>query len=445
MNSTVKISQANAAARTEELRYQSGFGNEFATEALPGALPIGQNSPQRTPFGLYAELLSGTAFTAPRHCNRRTWTYRIRPSASHPAFAPYRAGTVASAPFNQTPTSPDRLRWDPLPLPASSQEIDFVDGIYTYAGNGSVDMQIGCAAHLYSANSSMQRVFTDSDGELLIMPQLGGLVIESELGRLGITPGEICVIPRGVRFRVMLADGASRGYICENYGNAFQLPELGPIGSNGLANSRDFQTPSAWFEDRDEPTAIVCKFLGQLWTTTLDHSPLDVVAWHGNYAPYKYDLSRFNAVNTVSFDHIDPSVFTVLTSLSEIAGTANVDFVIFPPRWVVSEHTFRPPWYHRNLTSEFMGLICGLHDAKLEGFTPGGASLHNCMCAHGPDLASYEKGVAADLAPQYIKDTLAFMFESRFVFRPTALALSAGHRQRNYDDCWKELPRGFTG
>ncbi len=278
---------------------------------------------------------------------------------------------------------------------------------------------------------------------MLIVPQLGCLLIETELGRLTIAPGEIGVIPRGVRFRVKLLDGPSRGYVCENYGNPFQLPELGPIGSNGLANARDFQTPAAWFEDINEPTEIVCKFLGRLWTTTLEHSPFDVVAWHGNYAPYKYDLSRFNAINSVSFDHIDPSIFTVLTSPSEMPGTANVDLVIFPPRWIVSEHTFRPPWYHRNVMSEFMGLICGIYDAKLEGFTPGGASLHNCMTAHGPDQTSCERAVDADLKPHYIKDTLAFMFESRFVFRPTAAALNASHRQQDYDDCWKGLSRRF--
>jgi homogentisate 1,2-dioxygenase len=425
------------------LHYQIGFGNEFATEALAGALPIGQNSPQRTPFGLYAELLSGNAFTAPRHRNRRTWTYRIRPSASHPPFGPLETRTFYGTPFDQAPTPPDRLRWDPLPLPESSQSVDFIEGIHTYAGNGKIEMQIGCAAHMYRANASMRRVFSNSDGEMLIVPQVGHLLIETELGRLAITPGEIGVIPRGVRFRVKLL-GPSRGYVCENFGNGFQLPELGPIGSNGLANSRDFQTPIAWFEDSDEPTEVICKFLGRQWVTTLDRSPFDVVAWHGNCAPYKYDLARFNTINTVSFDHIDPSIFTVLTSPSETAGTANVDFVIFPPRWIVAEHTFRPPWYHRNFMSEFMGLVCGVYDAKLEGFTPGGASLHNSFTAHGPDQASYERAVSADLKPHYIKDTLAFMFESRYVFRPTALALNAAHRQRNYDDCWKGLPRRFT-
>lgn len=419
--------------------YQSGFGNEFATEALAGALPIGQNSPQRAPHGLYPELLSGTAFTAPRANNRRTWTYRLRPSAAHRAFKRKGHSTLRGTPFQEIYTPPNRLRWDPLPLPDEAEAIDFINGLHTYAGNGDIEMQVGCAVHLYSANSSMRRVFSNSDGELLIVPQQGRLQLDTELGRLAIQPGEIAVIPRGVKFRVALPDRASRGYVCENYGHCFRLPELGPIGSNGLANPRDFQTPVAWFEDRREPTDIVTKFLGQLWSTELDRSPFDVVAWHGNYAPYKYDLARFNTVNSVSFDHIDPSIFTVLTSLTDTPGTANIDFVIFPPRWIVSEHTFRPPWYHRNIMSEFMGLVRGIYDAKLTGFTPGGASLHNCMTAHGPDKASHERAVGADLKPHYIEDTLAFMFESRYVFRPTAHAMGAPYLQADYDACWQGL------
>jgi homogentisate 1,2-dioxygenase len=427
------------------LRYQSGFGNEFATEALAGALPEGQNSPQRAPYGLYAELISGTAFTAPRANNRRTWTYRLRPSAAHPRFKRESQGNLRGAPFHEADTAPDRLRWDPLPFPGEGTAVDFIDGLHTYAGNGDIEMQVGCAAHAYCANTAMQRVFSNSDGEFLIVPQQGALQLDTELGRLHVTPGEIAVIPRGVKFRAGLPDGPSRGYICENYGNPLRLPELGPIGSNGLANPRDFLTPVAWYEDRREPTQIVTKFLGKLWSTQLDRSPFEIVAWHGNYAPYKYDLARYNAVNTVSFDHIDPSVFTVLTSLTETPGTANVDFVIFPPRWVVSEHTFRPPWYHRNFMSEFMGLVRGIYDAKLTGFTPGGASLHNCMTAHGPDVTSHDRAVAADLKPHYIADTLAFMFESRYVFRPTALAMSSPSLQGNYDDCWAGLASKFTG
>ena len=421
--------------------YGSGFGNEFATEAVPGALPEGRNSPQRVAFGLYAEQLSGTAFTAPRAENKRSWLYRLRPTASHSPYKPYEGGKLLrSGPFDEVPPSPNRLRWDPLPLP--TEATDFVDGLVTYAGNGDVGAGAGIGVHLYAANRSMEnRVFYNADGELLIVPQEGALRFLTELGVLSVSPGEIVVIPRGVRFRVDLAEGPARGYVCENYGALFKLPDLGPIGSNGLANPRDFLTPHAWFEDRDEPTEVVQKFQGRLWTTTLDHSPLDVVAWHGNLAPYKYDLANFNTIGTVSFDHPDPSIFTVLTSPSEIAGTANCDFVIFPPRWMVAEDTFRPPWFHRNVMSEFMGLIHGAYDAKAGGFAPGGASLHNCMSGHGPDRDSYEGAIKADLKPHKIENTMAFMFESRWVIRPTRFATEAPIAQLDYDDCWANFTK----
>ena len=425
----------------------TGFSGHFQTEAVPGALPVGRNSPQKTPFGLYTEQLSGTAFTAPRAENRRSWLYRIRPSANHGPFTPYDgAPLLKSGPFQDAAPSPNRLRWDPLPLP--DRPVDFVDGLVTYAGNGDVASGAGMAVHLYAATRDMQdRVLFSADGEWLFVPQQGRLRLKTELGVIDIKPLQIAVIPRGVRFAVELPDGAARGYVCENYGAPFRLPELGPIGANGLANPRDFEIPQAWFEDRDQPTQLIQKFQGALWATTLDHSPLDVVAWHGNLAPYAYDLTRFNVINSVSFDHPDPSIFTVLTSPSEVAGTANCDFVIFPPRWMVAEDTFRPPWFHRNVMSEFMGLIEGAYDAKEGGgFAPGGASLHNQMNGHGPDLASYGKAVAAELAPQKIAGTMAFMLESRWVIRPTPWALQTPLMQLDYDTVWEgfrkaELPR----
>jgi homogentisate 1,2-dioxygenase len=434
MNVQTPITAAEAAT-------MPGFGNHFATEAVPGALPIGRNSPQKVPFGLYAEQLSGTAFTAPRAENKRSWLYRLRPTASHKPFAPYpRAALLRSGPFDDVPPSPNRLRWDPLPLPVEAT--DFVDGLVTYAGNGDAGTGAGIAIHLYVATASMEgRVFYSADGELLIVPQQGRLLIATELGRLAVAPGEIAVVPRGVRFRVELTDGAARGYVCENYGALFRLPDLGPIGANGLANPRDFETPTAWFEDVDGAVEVVQKFAGKLWTCTLDHSPLDVVAWHGNLAPYKYDLARFNTINTVSFDHPDPSIFTVLTSPSDTAGTANCDFVIFPPRWMVAEDTFRPPWFHRNVMSEFMGLIHGAYDAKEGGFAPGGASLHNCMAGHGPDLASWEKASTAELKPVKIDNTMAFMFESRWIIRPTRWASETELCQLDYDECWAGFPK----
>ena len=430
-----------------EPTYLTGFGNHFATEAVEGSLPIGRNSPQKVPFGLYAEQLSGTAFTAPRTENRRSWLYRLRPTANHAPFTPYE-GTPAlrTAPSRQATATPNRLRWDPLPYP--EKNTDFLDGLTNYAANGDAHAQVGVGVHLYAATADMERrAFLNADGEMLIVPQDGALLIETELGRMEVPPLQIALIPRGLRFRVKLPQGRARGYICENYGAPFRLPDLGPIGSNGLANPRDFETPAAWYEDRDEPFEIVQKFQGGLWRTELGHSPFDVVAWHGNLVPARYDLTRFNTIGTVSFDHPDPSIFTVLTSPTERAGVANCDFVIFPPRWMVAEDTFRPPWFHRNVMSEFMGLIHGAYDAKEGGFAPGGASLHNQMSGHGPDRASYEKAVSAELAPAKIENTMAFMFESNLVFVPTQEALDSPSCQPDYDEAWSgfekaEVPRG---
>jgi homogentisate 1,2-dioxygenase len=429
--------------RTDEIRYQTGFANEFATEAVPGALPVGQNAPQRHLLGLYTEQFSGTPFTAPRAVNRRTWTYRIRPSVTHRPYEEFPMGLMRSGPFNETPTTPNQLRWDPLPLP--DKATDFIDGMITLGGNGDPATQAGIAIYLYAANASMHdRFFANADGEMLIVPQLGSLSLHTELGILEVAPGEICVIPRGVKFRVELPDNQARGYICENYGLTFRLPELGPIGANGLANPRDFKSPTAAYEDRDGEFHIVSKFLGRLWQALIDHSPLDVVAWHGNYAPYKYDMALFNCINTVSFDHPDPSIYTVLTAPSVVPGTANCDFAIFPPRWMVAEHTFRPPWFHRNLMNEFMGLIFGAYDAKAEGFVPGGASLHNCMAGHGPDAETFERASAAALAPQYLGNTLAFMFETQFAVRPTEFAMKSRILQHEYFECWQGLRKRFV-
>jgi homogentisate 1,2-dioxygenase len=433
------------------LQYQTGFGNHFATEALPGALPVGQNSPQRAPYGLYAEGLSGTSFTSPRAENRRTWTYRIRPSATHEPFRRIGNGLVRCTPFDEVETPPTQMRWDPFPLPENPT--DFVEGLRTMGGNGDAGARFGMAAHIYVANRSMtDRVFFDSDGELLIVPQTGRLRLVTELGLLEVAPRELGIVPRGVRFRVELPDaggrgggGDARGYVCENFGAPFRLPELGPIGSNGLANPRDFQSPAAWFEDRDAPYQLVTKFGGQLWVAGMDHSPLDVVAWHGNLTPYKYDLALFNVLGTVSYDHPDPSLYTVLTSPSDTPGTANVDFVAFCPRWLVGEHTFRPPWFHRNVMSEFMGLLFGQHDSKAEGFLPGGASLHNSWAPHGPDAITFERASAATLEPQKLEGSMAIMFETRYVFRITRSALEAAELQKDYWKSWQGLRKRFDG
>jgi homogentisate 1,2-dioxygenase len=433
---------AQVATETTAPPYQIGFPNQFETEALPQALPT-QNSPQRCPYGLYAEQLSGTAFTAPRASNRRSWLYRIQPAARQGSFEP-RAHAGLMAPDVALEITPDRLRWDPLPLP--SAPTDFIDGLITFAANGDAGAQFGAAIHLYGANRSMvRRAFYSADGELLIVPQLGRLLLITELGRLLIEPLEIAVIPRGVRFRVELPDGTARGYVCENFGALLRLPDLGPIGSNGLACERDFRVPVAAYEDVAEHYELLAKFGGRLWSTVLDHSPFDVVAWRGNYTAYKYDLRCFNTIGSISFDHPDPSIFVVLQSPTDTPGVDNLDFVVFPPRWLVMEHTFRPAWYHRNVASEFMGLIRGVYDAKAGGFVPGGASLHNCMSAHGPDAASYESATRADTrAPEHLLDTMAFMFETRLPLGVTPYALTTPLRQAAYADCWQGLKSHFT-
>ena len=426
-----------------DLKFQSGFGNQFATEAVPGALPVGRNSPQQAPHGLYAELLSGSAFTAPRADNRRSWLYRRRPSVAvggyeRLALPLWKTGAAAGA---EVP--PDPLRWHPTAMP--SEALDFVDGMRTIVVNGDADAQSGVAAHLALVTRSMQRrAFVNADGELLIVPQSGCFTITTEFGVLRVAPGEVALLPRGMLFKVAV-DGPSSAYVCENYGAAFRLPELGPIGSNGLASARDFLAPVAAYEQDDAGDyQIVKKFGGQFWVAAQRHTPFNVVAWHGNLAPLQYDTRHFMTIGSISFDHPDPSIFTVLTSPSDTPGTANCDFVIFPPRWLVAEDTFRPPWYHRNLMSEFMGLVYGQYDAKPEGFKPGGASLHNAMVPHGPDAEAFDKASNAALAPHKLDATLAFMFESRWRFHPTEFALKGGALDAAYADCWAGLQDRFA-
>ena len=434
------------------IQYQSGFGNEFSTEALPGALPVGQNTPQRCAYGLYAEQLSGAAFTVPRHSQQRTWLYRIRPSV------------LADIPFELFPHehiqketnfihTPNQLRWDPLPVPdLDDGKVDFLQGWHTVAGSGKDAGSVtkhGISIHMYASNASMSdSAMYNSDGDLLIVPQTGILHIQTELGWLHVAPLEICVIPRGIKFAVHLPDGQSRGYILETYnGNHFELPDLGPIGANGLANPRDFLYPVASDDKtRSASMTLYNTYGSQLWKTSLSHSPFDVVAWHGNYSPYKYDLTKFNTINSVSFDHIDPSIFTVLTCKSTVPGVAIADFVIFPPRWSVSDHSFRPPYYHRNCMSEYMGNITGVYEAKEHGFLPGGGSLHSIMSAHGPDRDAFEKATQdPDLKPQRIAENcMSFMFESSLFLGVTPFALEHHTLQKNYPQVWAGLEYHFT-
>ncbi len=426
--------------------YMPGFGNDFETEALTGALPSGQNSPQRCAYGLYAEQLSGSPFTAPRGINERSWLYRIRPSVKHTGrFAKTELPFWKTAPcLDEHDLAIGQLRWGPPPMP--NEATTFVSGIRTMTTAGDVNTQTGMAAAVFLVNRSMEdEYFFNADGEMLVVPQSGGLRFWTELGRIEVTPGEICIIPRGMKFRAELIDGPARGYLCENYGAKFTLPDRGPIGANCLANPRDFKTPVAAFEDKETPSELTVKWGGKFYVTKIGHSPLDVVAWHGNYAPYKYDLRTFSPVGAILFDHPDPSIFTVMTAPSGEEGTANVDFVIFPERWSVAEHSFRPPWFHMNIMSEFMGLIYGQYDAKPDGFVPGGISLHNCMLPHGPDATAFEKASTIELKPHKLTDTLAFMFETRFPQHLTSYAASVETLQTDYIDCWAGLAKKFTG
>lgn len=426
--------------------YMPGFGNDFETESLPGALPQGRNSPQRPAYGLYAEQLSGSPFTAPRGANERSWLYRIRPSVKHTGrFRPADFPLWKTAPnLNDHEMAIGQYRWNPASVP--QEPTDFLSGIRTMTTAGDALGQSGMAAHVYVANTDMvDDHFFNADGELLVVPQVGGLRFITEMGVIEIKPGEICVLPRGLIFKVVPIDGPVRGYVCENYGAKLTLPNRGPIGANCLANQRDFKTPVAWFEEKEKPCRLVVKWCGRFYVTQIDHSPLDVVAWHGNYAPYKYDLASFSPVGAILFDHPDPSIYSVLTSPSGEEGTANIDFVIFPPRWLVAEDTFRPPWYHRNIMSEFMGLVHGQYDAKAEGFVPGGISLHNMMLAHGPDSSGYEKASHAELTPVKLDHTLAFMFETRFPQMLTRYAAESPNLQRDYIDCWRDLKKRFNG
>ena len=426
----------------DSYEYLSGFGNEFSSEAVTGTLPIGQNSPQTCARGLYAEQLSGTSFTTPRALNRRTWLYRIQPSVCHTPFKRIAKGKLFSH-FGDMPVTPNQILWKPLAIPQT--KTDFIDGLVTIAGAGNPETKTGIAIHLYAANTSMEdRCLCNADGHMLMVPQQGTLDIRTECGMIEVTPGEICVIPRGMRFSIALKDENARGYVCESFGAQFQLPELGPIGANGLASARDFLTPVASYEKREADYRVVMKFAGELFEAKMDHSPFNVVAYHGNYVPYKYDLAKFCPMNTVSFDHADPSIFTVLTCPTNEAGVAALDFVIFPPRWLVAEHTFRPPYYHRNTMSEYMGIIKGSYEAKRDKFVAGGASLHSCMTPHGPDTKTFEHGSTEEMVPARVgDDALAFMFESTFVLRPTHEALRADFVDADYRHVWDGLSAQF--
>jgi len=437
-------SEAVLSPQDGSIAYMTGFENSFATEAVPGALPIMRNSPQRAPQGLYAEQLSGSAFTAPRHANKRTWFYRIRPSVQHGhGFREVDRGLVRTAPCRDESRLPiSQMRWHPIAIP--DEPCDFLSGLRTIATGGDVHLQLGMASHVYVANRSMDdSYFYNTDGEMLIVPQENSIRVFTECGILDVSPGEVTIVPKGMKFKVDLPNGPARGYVCENYGSYLTLPERGPIGANCLANPRDFLAPVAAYEDKQKPCRLFVKALGRIYVTEMAQSPLDVVAWHGNFAPSKYDLRRFSPVGSILFDHPDPSIYTVMTSASDTVGTANVDFVIFPERWIVMENSFRPPWYHMNVMSEFMGLIYGVYDAKPGGFVPGGMSLHNSLIAHGPDAEAFEKASQKELKPEKLSGTMAFMFETRYPLSPTGFASGLELMDGSYPDCWDSLERKF--
>jgi homogentisate 1,2-dioxygenase len=428
------------------MNYLHGFGNHFESEARTGILPKSQNSPQRVEAGLYAEQLSGSPFTTPRHGNLKTWLYKISPSAAHGKFMEVGHPTwISDSTHGRFIKTPEALRFHPYP--EALAPTDFLDSLFTYAINGDLFGNTGMAIHLFSCNQSMKdRYLYNADAEMMIITQLGELEIHTETGVIELAPHLIGVIPRGMKFKVLIKEGCTqaRGYACENFGMPFKLPELGPIGANGLANPRDFEIPTACFENLSGNFELFARYQGSLWRTSISHSPLDTVAWHGNYVPYRYDLRKFNTINSVSFDHPDPSIFTVLTSPSAVPGTANIDFVIFPPRWMVAENTFRPPYYHRNIMNEFMGLIEGTYDAKETGFRPAGASIHNAFTGHGPDAEGFKKASEANLAPVRYEKTMAFMWESQYPFWPSEQVLKRPELfDQAYTDCWQGLPRGF--
>ena len=434
-------------SRADYYEYQNGFGNVLESETIPGTLPQGRNNPKT--ISLYTEQLSGSAFTQPRNLNLHTWLYRTQPSVVHNAQNPFQYGDFFGG--GEDPTQgvldPNAMRWSPfLSDDDASSSHTFATGMHLLGSSGDPTTKSGLAIYVYLCRQDMKDSYMyNSDGDFLIVPQEGTLDVSTELGRLSVKPREIAVIPRGIVFSV---NGNGRGYVLEIYKGHFVLPELGPIGSNGLANARDVQYPVAWTEapfSKGTPATLYNKFGSRLWHKSITTTPFNVVAWHGNYLPFKYDLKNFCAVNSVTYDHLDPSIYTVLTCAGDEPGTALCDFVIFPPRWMSTDsNTFRPPWFHRNTMTEFMGLIQGGYDAK-KGFEAGGASLHSCMTPHGPDAVTYDKAVADPCdKPTYFSGGLAFMFETSHMLRLSKYALDHACRDVDYSKCWEQLPDRFS-
>jgi homogentisate 1,2-dioxygenase len=426
----------------------AGFCNFHESETLPGALPVDQNSPRSSPYGLYAEQLNATGFVAPREANRRSWMYRIRPSAEQGPLAPL-AHERLRGDFSGEPVEANLAGWGPLPFPASPT--DFVDGLATLGGAGSPSSRRGYAVHLYAANRGMEdRCFSDADGDLLLLPEEGSLTLLTELGVLQVHPGQLALVPRGVRFSVLLGGSRARGYVGESFGRPFSLPERGPVGANGLADARHFRGPVARHEERLCPGyRVTVKLGGALFEATQDHSPFDVVAWHGNHFPTVYDLAAFSPAGNARVDHIDPSIHTVLTSPLDEAGANGLDLVVFTPRWDATEHTFRPPYFHRNVATELNGIIREVASAG-SPFARGCCFLTPSFTPHGVLATGVERTLAldderADQARRSADSSLWFQFESTLPFSPTAWARTAPNRVDDWPLVWGAYRRHFRG
>lgn len=403
-----------------------------SSEAVSGAVPAVNNSPQKPPLGLRTERISGGSFVAPRELSYQTWLYRLRASIAHSDWARLRVsgadeGYGPPSPVRPANVTPNSRLWGGFPAPAAGSH--WANGQQLLGRNGDPQAKEGMALWVFSVTASMppRQAFASLDGEALVIPQSGALDIQTELGRLVVRQNEIAVIPRNVRYRVCLPEGKPcRGYVCELYQGHFRLPDLGVIGSTGLANVRDFQVPKAFVDATvhshlgttqapgpgaptgvdDGEWSIVARLVGNLWHCTQAHTPFDVVGWHGTCYPFKYDLARFCALGNLVFDEHDPSLFVVLTARHHGAEptTAVVDFAVIPPRWMAARDTNWLPYFHRNTMQEFFGPIVALQDGahplnatgETNRFAPFGAGLNGCMSTHGPSERDFQAARARD-------------------------------------------------
>lgn len=417
-----------------------GFGGHHRGEALAGAVPGRQNTPRHAPYGLHSEQVSGTGFVAPRRENLRSWLYRIRPSAQHTRFSPVDHPRV-SHDF-EIQSSPNLSAWSQI-VDDSEGPQDFVAGLTTLGGAGNPALRRGFALHGYRATADMEdHAFTNADGDLLVLPQQGRLIALTEFGALEVEPGEVLLLPRGLRVSILVPDGEAQGYAAEIFAGHFQLPERGPIGANGLVDERHFRGPTPYYEDRLAPGfRMTHKFGGALSEATQDHSPFDVVGWHGAYLPLAYRFSAFSPVSNTAFDHTDPSAFTVLSAALDEEGANALDLVVFPARWDPTEHTFKPPYFHRNVTTEINGII---EDPSLNApFTTGMVFVTPSMTPHGVRAGAVERFLAksdeaADRPTKSSSKSLWFQFETALHFHRTEWAKRTDLAKEDWPDVWGE-------